>query len=331
MGRLDRLYVNQGMVNLAKRTCISPSGFSDHHMVVMVCALPFHSCRSAYWTFNVKLLQDVHFKDAFRLVWGKLEMEKHSYLNIRQWCDCTNFQIRVFCQQYCLYTTSYASGLISVLKSEILDHEQKAGTSAKNDQQLTEKKTLLAELVKERAAGALVHLRMSKIRLDIPNKDFFNLEKATKTSQQIHSLRSPEGVLLTRQSDIKNSLQNFYSKLFSRRMIDKTVANGMIDFLPSLSEEQRHYLDGDISLEELSVALKQIEDGKAPGLDGLPVELYKAFWDILGPTQHEILLESLDHGELPLSCRRAVLCLLPKKGDAANYKLAACIIAQYGL
>ena len=109
-------------------------------MVVMVCAQPFHSCRSAYWTFNVKLLQDVHFKDAFRLVWGKLEMEKHSYLNIRQWWDCTKSQIHVFCQQYCLYTTCNASGLISVLKSEILDHEQKAGTSVKNDQQLREKK-----------------------------------------------------------------------------------------------------------------------------------------------------------------------------------------------
>ena len=29
----------------------------------------------------------------------------------------------------------------------------------------------------------------------------------------------------------------------------------------------------------------------------------------------ETLLESFDQGELALSCRRAVLCLLPKKGD----------------
>ena len=29
----------------------------------------------------------------------------------------------------------------------------------------------------------------------------------------------------------------------------------------------------------------------------------------------ETLIVSLDQGELPLSCRRAVLCLLPKKGD----------------
>jgi len=54
-GSLDRLYANQGMVNLVKRTCVSPSGFSDHHMVVMVCTLPFNSCGSASWTFIVKL------------------------------------------------------------------------------------------------------------------------------------------------------------------------------------------------------------------------------------------------------------------------------------
>ena len=78
MGRLDRLYVNQGMVNLVQRTSISPSGFSDHHMIIMGCMLPFHCCNSAYWTFNVKSLQDVQFENAFRLVWKKLEKQKCS-------------------------------------------------------------------------------------------------------------------------------------------------------------------------------------------------------------------------------------------------------------
>ena len=56
------------------------------------------------------------------------------------------------------------------------------------------------------------------------------------------------------------------------------------------------------------MASKRLEDGKAPGLDGLPAEFYKYFWNILGPALMETLLESLDHGELPLSYRRAVLC-----------------------
>ena len=86
------------------------------------------------------------------------------------------------------------------------------------------KKTLLAELVKERVAGAMVHLRMSRIQLETPNKEFFNLEKAVKTSRQIHSLHSSDGVL-TCQSDIKHSMQDFYSNLFTPRTVDKTMIN----------------------------------------------------------------------------------------------------------
>ena len=79
-----------------------------------------------------------------------------------------------------------------------------------NVQQLSEKRTLLAEMVKERAAGAFVRLRNEKIQLDTPNKGFFNLEKMVKTSQQIHDLRSSGGDLLTSQSDIKHELQDYF-------------------------------------------------------------------------------------------------------------------------
>ncbi|CAM2106821.1 unnamed protein product [Caretta caretta] len=54
---------------------------------------------------------------------------------------------------------------------------------------------------------------------------------------------------------------------------------------------------------------------KSPGMDGLTVEFYHAFWDILGPDLATVWAESLQGGVLPLLCRRAVLALLPKKGD----------------
>ena len=79
-----------------------------------------------------------------------------------------------------------------------------------NVQQLSEKRTLLAEMVKEWAAGAFVRLRNEKIQLDTLNKGFFNLEKMVKTSQQNHALRSSGGDLLTSQSDIKHELQDFF-------------------------------------------------------------------------------------------------------------------------
>ncbi|XP_053083736.1 uncharacterized protein LOC128317158 [Pangasianodon hypophthalmus] len=71
---------------------------------------------------------------------------------------------------------------------------------------------------------------------------------------------------------------------------------------------------------ELWKALQGMELGKAPGMDGLPVDVYKSFWSELGEDLLEVLNDSLAGGLLPLSCRRAVLTLLPKKGDLTDIK-----------
>ncbi|CAM2100523.1 unnamed protein product [Caretta caretta] len=59
---------------------------------------------------------------------------------------------------------------------------------------------------------------------------------------------------------------------------------------------------------------------KSPGMDRLTVEFYHVFWDILSPDLVTIWAESLQSGVLPLSCRQAVLALLPKKGDLRNLR-----------
>ncbi len=63
-----------------------------------------------------------------------------------------------------------------------------------------------------------------------------------------------------------------------------------------------------------------MEGGKSPGIDGLPVEFFKEFWSELGEDLLSVLNESLTEGFLPLSCRRAVITLLPKKGNLQEIK-----------
>ena len=47
--------------------------------------------------------------------------------------------------------------------------------------------------------------------------------------------------------------------------------------LPQLSCRDRATFDADIFLEELTAAVGQMASGRAPGLDGLPADLYKCF------------------------------------------------------
>lgn len=54
-----------------------------------------------------------------------------------------------------------------------------------------------------------------------------------------------------------------------------------------------------ISAEELYSASQSLEIGKAPGIDGLPVEFYKVFLPVLGEDLLLVLRDSLSKGLLP--------------------------------
>jgi len=56
------------------------------------------------------------------------------------------------------------------------------------------------------------------------------------------------------------------------------------------------------------------------GVDGLPAEFYKSFWNILGEDFYHVIGECFEKGILPSSCQRAVLSLLPKTGDLGLLK-----------
>ena len=58
--------------------------------------------------------------------------------------------------------------------------------------------------------------------------------------------------------------------------------------------------------------------GKAPGLDGLPLEFYLSFWHLLAPDSLSVLNFSFRDGHFPISLRTGVITLLFKKGDCCN-------------
>jgi hypothetical protein len=69
------------------------------------------------------------------------------------------------------------------------------------------------------------------------------------------------------------------------------------------------------SIAEVRLAIQSLKPGKAPGPDGLCVELFKAD-DKMAATELQPLIEAFwDLEEIPEACKQANLVKLPKKGD----------------
>ncbi|CAJ0952032.1 unnamed protein product [Ranitomeya imitator] len=55
-------------------------------------------------------------------------------------------------------------------------------------------------------------------------------------------------------------------------------------------------------------------NGKAPGVDGFPAEIYKNFGEVLIPKLRVLLEDSRSGGRLPASMREAIIVVIPKEG-----------------
>ena len=62
----------------------------------------------------------------------------------------------------------------------------------------------------------------------------------------------------------------------------------------------------------MSTALSLMKNGMSSGLDRIPFEWYKQFWNILGHDLLDVFLYSIKTVKLPTSCRQGVITLLPK-------------------
>ena len=69
----------------------------------------------------------------------------------------------------------------------------------------------------------------------------------------------------------------------------------------SLSDLERKKSEGLFTKEELCAALKGLQTGKSPGSDGLPVEFYSAFWDLLCDPLLSVLNDCFRVGSLARS------------------------------
>lgn len=106
LARLDRFYCFKHHLNIFKRCCIQPVGFSDHFLVSCHVFIKNIRLKSAYWHFNTALLDDQAFRTAFKFFWGSHRESRPAFTNIQQWWDFGKTQIKQFCQQLTLGVTT---------------------------------------------------------------------------------------------------------------------------------------------------------------------------------------------------------------------------------
>ena len=125
-----------------------------------------------------------------------------------------------------------------------------------------------------------------------------NLEKQKQPRNAINELEINNKTYIT-NVEILEGTREFYQKLYTAEEtnLDDQIwlINQLTKKLDNISREQ---CEAPITKDEVTKAVKEMENNKTPGPDGIPKEFYTHFWNL--PIEHmtDIYNEKFDNGTM---------------------------------
>ena len=136
----------------------------------------------------------------------------------------------------------------------------------------------------------------------------------------------------------------FYEKLYQSKQINNNEINSYLSELEidrKLNEKEKFFCDEIPTLNECEEAVLNLKDNKSPGIDGIPNEFYKTFWNEMKNIFYSCLLYTFETGKMSFTQRLSILSLLHKKGERnkirnyrpisltnSDYKILAFVLAR---
>ena len=76
-------------------------------------------------------------------------------------------------------------------------------------------------------------------------------------------------------------LANFI-KLYEKKIVEDCEIEEIVHTIPTLSDEEANNIEGKLTLEEATRALKNMKNNNSPGTDGFTSVFFKVFWKQIG-------------------------------------------------
>ena len=323
--RIDVILLSSGLLHYVKSVAIIHMSLSDHHANRCEFLFPSNSPKRApRWRLNLTLLQNPQFCQQFKQGLAEfVSVNKDSVADIRYVWNAIKGYIRNS-------SIAFSSGVNRRQLKAILDleriqskliEEQQSNFNRDKERQLAKTTSELNALITKRSEF-LVHRAKQSDYLDGSKPSYLLASKIRYNEglADIPSIINEAGTLVHDPSLINLEFQKFYKTLYTS---DITNTEELEHFfigldLPHLSLIEAETLEAPITLNEIYDALKSMNAGKSPGLDGIPPEMYQTFWPEIGPIILEMFQKAISEGNFHRDVNTAIISLLHKKGKDPN-------------
>ena len=322
--RIDYMFVNRDCMYAVKDfdtkiviTCEIGKRVTDHKAVVIKVAKEGNTKGPGYWKMNVEYLADKEFVNIINNVIEITvkECKQKGFDNRLTW-DILKLTVKEYSIRYSKRKAYDKKCRIKALERDL--ENLKGREDCVSKEKCKEYENELDVLYTSKAKGAQIRARAQFVEEGERNtKYFMQLEKSRQGSCAIHCLQI-DGKEKTEHCDILEELSDFYGRLYTsdnvnNEEIDRYLNNVNIPSI--LTQEQKMNCEGLPTDQEIKDVINNMKRGKAPGSDGLPIEFYAEFWNVIRIPFMSFVIETQIKGELPSSTRHAIISLLFKKGD----------------
>ena len=151
------------------------------------------------------------------------------------------------------------------------------------------------------------------------SKYFFSLEKKRYLEKNMQAIFDNEGNLTHNQHEILCIQTDFYKSLYSKDSNIHFSLTRDVQKEKGLNELEKSTCEQALSEGEVFDDMMTLRSGRTPGVDGLTIEFYGKFYNVLKVPLLNMYNFAIESGLLPLSTRRGAISLLPKKGKDGRY------------
>ena len=312
--RIDYFLLSQSLVSNCEQSSIIPSVCTDHSCISIVLKTCEGKRGPGTWKFNNELLNDQNFQTELEKVVLGCKRSFH-YLRGTEFWDLLKFEMKQFSRDFAKaknqvekYEKFVLYEKLECMQTEYLMDEIK---DKELESDINSVKTELKAFETVDAQRSAFRCKKSWLMYgEKCSKYFFNLEKRNYLSKTMYIVKKRDGSLTKDYTEILNEQFVFYKDLYTR---DEKVTFDLKNKTGTrLTAAMKEKLDNMISKDELFDAVMTLKPNKVPGLDGLTVEFYKAFWSILRDPLYECYQDSVASGCFNSTARRGVINLIPK-------------------
>ena len=287
--RLDFWLISDVCQEDIEGTDIIPSINSDHSAIILhFNNIDRQKHGPSFWKFNASLLNDENFVLLINQSVPLWLDEFKEVIDKRVLWDLIKYRIRQVTINYSKEKARQRRQKISDIENSRKVLEEKCGNNptTENIEQLEILKLEHENIYEEFSKGAIIRSKATWYEKgEKSNKYFLNLESHRKAKSSVRKVFSEEELLVTDPKKILGVIEGFYSGLYKKDDLEpsENLMNTFLEnpLMPCLSVDDSQVCEGKLTIEECVKSLNSFEPNKSPGNDGLTVEFYKFFWNIV--------------------------------------------------